>query len=45
MQFERRTEASAARRASSDPTERIRAFHVGVGQPTITHLIAERVSG
>jgi MFS family permease/quinol monooxygenase YgiN len=25
--------------------ERVRAFHIGDGQPVITHLIAERVSG
>src|SRR5207245_11409160 len=34
-----------ATESDRDIEKRIRAFHVGVGQPAITHLIAERVSG
>jgi MFS family permease len=34
-----------ATESDRDVEERIRAFHIGVEQPAITHLIAERVSG
>ena len=34
-----------ATESDRDVQERIRAFHIGVEQPAITHLIAERVSG
>jgi MFS family permease len=34
-----------ATESDRDVEDRIRAFHIGVEQPAITHLIAERVSG